>query len=94
MAHGGVRKGAGRKKGSVNKATAEIKAYAQKHGKKAIDVLVGMMNDEDAPAATRRAAAADVLDRGYGRPAQAITGADDQPLFPDQIEVIVVKAKG
>lgn len=91
---GGKRSGAGRPKGSVNKSTAEIKAYAQKHGKKAIQTLVTLMEDENIAPATRRAAAADVLDRGYGRPAQAVMNEDGSKLFPDKIEVVVVKAKG
>ncbi len=91
---GGKRVGAGRKKGSVNKATVEIKALAQKHSDAAIKKLVKLMNDKETPAATQRAAANDILDRGFGKPAQAIENTDGTKLFPDKIEVVVVKAKG
>ena len=52
------------------------------------------MNDKETPAATQRAAANDILDRGYGKPAQAVMNEDGTKLFPDKIEVVVVKAKG
>ena len=92
--HGGARKGAGRKKGSVNKSTAEIKAYAQQYSEAAIDKLKELMTNPDTPAATQRAAANDLLDRGHGKPAQAVMNEDGSKLFPDKIEVVVVKAKG
>ena len=91
---GGKRVGAGRKPGQKNKATAEIKALAQKHAPEAIKKLIELMKDKDTPAATQRAAANDILDRGYGKPAQAVTNEDGTKLFPDKIEVVVVKAKG
>lgn len=91
MPQGGHRPGAGRKKGSKNKKTVEVKLYAQEHSFDAIDNLVNLMNDKDVPAATQRAAANDILDRGHGKPAQAITDPDGNKLFPDQIEVVIVK---
>lgn len=91
MPKGGHRPGAGRKKGSSNKATAKVKAYAQEHSFDAIDNLVNLMNDKDVPAATQRAAANDILDRGHGKPAQAITDSDGNNLFPEKIEVVIVR---
>ncbi len=91
---GGKRAGAGRKPGQKNKATAEIKPLAQKHAPEAIKKLIELMNDKETPAATQRAAANDILDRGYGKPAQAVMNEDGTKLFPDKIEVVVVKAKG
>ncbi len=90
---GGKRAGAGRKPGQKNKATAEIKALAQKHAPYAIKKLKELMNGKDVPAATQRAAANDILDRAYGKPAQAVMNEDGTKLFPDKIEVVVVKAK-
>ena len=66
---GGRRPGAGRKRGSLNKSTATLKEMAAEHTQAAIDVLVAVMADNDAPAAARVAAADKLLDRGYGRPA-------------------------
>jgi hypothetical protein len=74
----GERRG-GRQKGVPNKATADIKALAQKHGAEAIDTLVSIMRNGDSDKA-RGTAARDLLDRGYGRPAQAITGEGGGPV--------------
>ena len=68
--------GAGRKRGAPNKATADIKLLAQKHGKTAIAKLVKLMDDEDPRVQT--AACKELLDRGYGRAAQPHTGADGE----------------
>lgn len=91
---GGKRVGAGRKKGSVNKATANVKALAQKHAPEAIKKLNELMTGKDVPAATQRAAANDILDRAYGKPTQALTDPDGGKLLPEKIEVVLVKPKG
>jgi uncharacterized protein (DUF885 family) len=90
---GGKRAGAGRKPGQKNKATAEIKALAQKHAPEAIKKLIELMKDKETPAATQRAAANDILDRGYGKPAQAIENTDGTKLFPDTIKITYVSPK-
>lgn len=69
---GGKRKGAGRKPGSLNKVTADIKAIAQPYGKDAVAVLFKIMNDDLAPHAARVSAADKLLDRGYGKARQSI----------------------
>ena len=79
MAAKGKSKSGGRKKGTPNKVTADIKALAQEHGPDAIKKLLGWMNDESIAVATRVAAAKELLDRGYGRPAQTIGGDSDKP---------------
>ncbi len=68
----------GRKAGVPNKATAEIKAVAQLHGKEAIEKLVSLMNGDDPEIAFKAANA--ILDRGYGKPAQTIAGDPENPL--------------
>lgn len=70
----------GRKKGSPNKATAEIKALAQVHGPAAIEGIVALMSC-DKPE-IRLAAFKELLDRGYGRPAQAtvVSGDPNAPV--------------
>ena len=75
----GERRG-GRKKGTPNKATADIKALAQKHGKDAIAKLVKLLKSEDERVVV--AAVKELLDRGYGKPAQAleIGGKDGESL--------------
>jgi hypothetical protein len=73
------KKTGGRKAGVPNKATAEIKAVAQKHGPRAIAVLAEIMENSAEPRA-RVAAANSLLDRGYGKPAQTIQGDPENPL--------------
>jgi hypothetical protein len=70
----GVKTG-GRKKGTPNKATAEIRGLAREYTAEALEALVGVMRDSDQPSA-RVSAAREILDRGYGKPSQAHTGED------------------
>ena len=68
----------GRKRGTPNKATADIGAAAQAHGRAAIEKLVALMNGGDVEVAFKAANA--ILDRGYGKPAQTIAGDPEAPL--------------
>lgn len=91
MATGGARPGAGRPKGSPNKSTAEIRAIAQKHGKKAIDKLVNLLDSKDER--TAMAAVRELLDRGYGKvlpPSAGEGGVSGEavPPVPDAIEPV------
>ena len=75
------KKTGGRQKGTLNKATASLKALASKHGPaalRAIRILAESAENET----TRLAAWRELLDRGYGRPAQysEIAGKDGAPL--------------
>jgi hypothetical protein len=74
----GLKKTGGRKKGTRNKATADIKALAQEYTAEAIRILASIMNDGDAPAAARVSAAVALLDRAHGKVPQGIglPGAD------------------
>lgn len=80
---GGKRPGAGRKPGSVNKVTAEIRSAAQAYGAEALETLAELMRDSDNPG-VRVAAAKELLDRGYGRSSQHVelTGKDGKDLIP------------
>ncbi len=69
----------GRAKGTPNKATAEIKTIARKYGREAISMLAQMMRSA-ADAKVRVMAANALLDRGYGKPAQTLTGDPEKPL--------------
>ena len=66
----GERRG-GRKKGTPNRVTAEIKAVAQKHGPGAIAELARIMTKSETDQA-RVAAAKELLDRGYGKSTQLV----------------------
>lgn len=82
MKHGGKRPNAGRPKGGKNKTTPEIKLIAQEYGREAIESLVEIMRGDEYPAPARVSASRELLDRAYGKPAQAIqhSGSVDQPL--------------
>lgn len=72
---GGKRPGAGRKKGSKNKCTADAKvalsALAQQHTETALNALIDIASNGESEAA-RVSAAVAILDRGYGRPPQSL----------------------
>ncbi len=72
MPRGGKRDGAGRKEGSPNKATADIKAAAAEFSEQALAALVRVMGDKESPAAAQVAAANAILDRAHGKPKQAL----------------------
>ena len=56
-----------------NKATADVKAAAQKYTTRALAVLAGIMENSETDAA-RVAAAKELLDRGHGKSPQSLTG--------------------
>lgn len=74
--------GSGRKAGTLNKATAEVKELAGKYGPKAIEglaKLAGLAKNEVGKAeseAARVAAMKEILDRAYGKSAQPVGGGD------------------
>ena len=72
------RKTGGRQKGSLNKATAEVREEAQKYTVEALEGLAQIARTSDTDAA-KVAAWKAILDRGHGRPAQELgvnLGAD------------------
>ncbi len=78
----GHKKAGGRKKGTPNRVTAEIKAAFQQHGDEFVEALLTLTRGDDEH--VRLKALQVCLDRAYGRPAQAVqVGAD-----PDSIPVI------
>jgi hypothetical protein len=72
----------GRKVGSVNKATAEVRAAAQVYTNEALKGLVRLMRGLNVKGKTRSevlpqtqfCAMQEILNSGYGRPATAVTG--------------------
>jgi hypothetical protein len=53
-----------------------LKELCRARTAKAVQTLAEIMANKKSPAAARVAAACALLDRGYGKPAQAIVGAD------------------
>ncbi len=71
----GERRG-GRQKGTPNKVTAELRGAAQQYTMQALEVLVHVAQHGESESA-RVSAACALLDRGHGRPTQAVNiGAD------------------
>ncbi|MGI9489082.1 MAG: DUF5681 domain-containing protein [Geminicoccaceae bacterium] len=113
----------GKRKGTPNKSTAEVKALARKHGPEAIAKIAKLMRghdeqieqlvdeltgfkagDDEALEKIRElvwklearnvqnelGAAKELLDRGYGKSAQPVTGEDGEGPARIQIERIIV----
>lgn len=74
MAHGF--KTGGRAKGTPNKSTAEIKTLARQYAPAALEELARLAREAESEQA-RVSAANSILDRAYGKPAQAIVGGDE-----------------
>ena len=64
------RKTGGRQKGTPNRVTAEIKAGFQKHGDELVQALLALTRSDDER--VRLGAIQAALDRGWGRPTQAV----------------------
>lgn len=79
--------------GGRPKGAGEVKATAREYTQESIERLVHWMRSEDARASVPAANA--LLDRGWGKPAQAITGGDedDKPVGISVIERIIVKPR-
>ena len=74
------KKTGGRKPGSGNKVSHDIKQLAQVHGKKAIAYLYKLLKDKSQPASIRLTASKELLDRGYGRASQVIDSKVQQTI--------------
>jgi hypothetical protein len=70
-----------------------IRDLARSFSPDAIKTLVAIMKDKGAPEAARVSAATAILDRGYGKPVQAISNPDGGPLAFEKIVVEVVTPK-
>jgi Family of unknown function (DUF5681) len=68
------KKGQSGNPGGRPKVVAEVKELARTHTGAAIETLVSIMSNPKAAPAARVSAANSLLDRGYGKPAQHITG--------------------
>ena len=75
-----------------------VRDLARAHTEEAVETLVGVMRDEEAPPAARAAAAIAILDRAWGRPAQMIVSAHLGPrsareLSEDELLGIIEQGK-
>lgn len=60
--------------------TKKIKELARQHCPRAIEVLAEVLEDVKAGAKARVSAAIALLDRGYGKPSQAVTGENGEAI--------------
>lgn len=68
----GTAKTGGRQAGTPNKVTHPIREAAQEYTLDALETLVAIMRDPESPPAARVSACNSILDRGHGKPTQAI----------------------
>lgn len=75
------------------KTPTEIRSLARGHTEAAINTLAGIMNASDAPHAARVSAATAILDRGWGKPTQPVSGDEDGPEISilHRIERVIVR---
>jgi hypothetical protein len=78
--YGGARKGAGRKKGGHNKSTLEFRDAAREHTDRAIALYVSVMDNVKYSIELRMEAANWLVERGYGKAPQEITGPNEGPV--------------
>lgn len=74
------KKTGGRKAGTPNKATADVKAIAAPYLPEAVETLVEIMRDPEASPQARAMACKEIIDRVAGKAPQAITGGDGGAL--------------
>ena len=87
----GKRRG-GRKPGTPNKATAEIKDLARQYAPDALAELARLARKAESESA-RVAAIKEILDRAYGKAPQAIVGdPDSQAGVAGRVEMIVIES--
>ena len=82
---GGFQKGGSGNPGGRPKETGEMRDLARQHTPQAIEALQCIMNEQQAPASARVAAAEALLNRGWGRPTAIL--ANDEDAGPLQIVV-------
>ena len=77
----GLPKTGGRKRGTLNRVTADVRVLAQKHTADAVNTLVAIMADTAHPPAARVAAARELLDRGHGKSKETLALENEVPLL-------------
>src|SRR3990167_6931946 len=103
MANPGWAKGVSGNPGGRPKQDVRILDFCRAHSVEAANVILEIMRDKDAPPTARLAAAHSIIDRVYGKPAQAVTGEDGGPIRIEaelsdrdvarQIALLLAKAK-
>jgi len=81
--------------GGRPKADVRVRDLAQSQTENAIATLVQVMESVKSPAAAKVAAASAILDRGWGKPVQALIGDNesDPVNFLQRVEHVIVDTK-
>ncbi len=75
----------------MSKTVTQIRSLARSHTRSAINTLAQIMRNKDATPAARVAAANALLDRGWGKPVQAIANGEEGALqLIHRIERVIV----
>jgi hypothetical protein len=87
------KKGQSGNPGGRPKEDNDVKQLAREHSEEALQRLLTWMRSENPKASV--AACQAVLDRAYGKPAQALIGGDenDPPLKIQQVKRVIVRAQ-
>lgn len=76
----------------MTSSLTKVSSLARVHTESAVRTLVGIYASDESPPAARVAAANSILDRGWGKPAQTISGDPENPLSViTRIELVGVK---
>ena len=75
------------------KTPADIRSLARAHTVTALNVLKRIMGSPKAPASARVAAAQALLDRGWGKAPQPISGDEDNPLKIERVLRVIICAE-
>lgn len=77
MGHGGKREGAGRPKGATTEAKKALRDLCREHVEEAVSELVRLAKHAESEPA-RVSAIKEILDRGYGKAPQPMTGEEGE----------------
>jgi coenzyme F420-reducing hydrogenase alpha subunit len=88
---GGKREGSGRPKGSLNKATLEVKELFKPHAEAAISVVSELMESSDTPSAVRLNAAKLMIERAWGKSTDYFSYEDSLAVDEEEYEESIKK---
>lgn len=76
------------------KPVTDIRSLARVHTTMALNTLVGIARQPDAPPAARVAASEALLNRGWGKPSQPISDDPDNPIAQRLAVINIVQLPG